>query len=178
MVTQEILKNLLLQTDRFYLRPLTKKDASVRYLSWMADTVINKYIESAKYTNNLKSLESFVMEKSNKSDCLFLGIFLRQSHLHIGNIKYEPINFRSGYAVMGVMIGDINWRGKNVFSEVLKNTTEWLKKEFNINQIQLGVEKKNISAIKAYEKLGFTLCKESSNIKSNPNALKMKLLID
>ena len=178
MLTEKILNKLILKTDRFYLRPLLKSDVSSRYLSWMNDVIIKKYIVSANKKNNIETLKQFVNEKINKSDCLFLGIFSNENDLHIGNIKYEPINFDDGIATMGIMIGDVNWRGKNVFSEVLLTSSKWLKSEFNISNIQLGVEEDNINAIRAYKKLGFIESKKLPDVDLDPNALKMNLNID
>ena len=86
---------------------------------------------------------------------LFFGIFSRESNEHIGNIKFEPINFHNKTAIMGILIGEEGWRGRGVTPEVIKSSSEWLNKQYDINRIALGVDSKNIAAIKAYEKIGF-----------------------
>ena len=86
---------------------------------------------------------------------LFFGIFSRESNEHIGNIKFEPINFHNKTAIMGILIGEEGWRGRGVTPEVIKSSSEWLNKKYDINHIALGVDSKNIAAIKAYEKIGF-----------------------
>ena len=77
---------------------------------------------------------------------------------HIGNIKFEPVDMNNSIATMGILIGDYNWRGKGVASEVLISCSNWLYKNKNINKIILGVDKKNISAINAYKKSNFVKC--------------------
>jgi len=86
-----------------------------------------------------------------------LGIFDKVSGIHIGNIKFEPLDFIKGYAIMGILIGDTYWRGKGVAGEVLKATGEWLLENRSIRQMLLGVAVDNTSAIKAYEKVGFVI---------------------
>ena len=80
---------------------------------------------------------------------------MRETGNHIGNIKYEPIDFENKVAVMGILIGEKDWRGVGVASEVIKSSSEWLNKQYDINHIALGVDSKNIAAIKTYKKIGF-----------------------
>ena len=41
---------------------------------------------------------------------------------HIGNIKYEPIDFQAATATMGILTGANDWRGKGVGPEVIKGS--------------------------------------------------------
>lgn len=142
-------------TERLLLRELIEEDASERYLSWFSDNETNKFISMASSTNSLSDLRKYIFERKGREDVVFLGIFEKNTGLHIGNIKYEPVNTQLGYAIMGLMIGDPEYRGKGVGTEVLKASGEWLKLHCNINQIVLGVSKENVSAIRSYQKAGF-----------------------
>ena len=137
------------------MRPLTKADVTDRYLGWLADTSTTRFIETASGISGWHALESYVAERSNRGDILFLGIFNAVNGEHIGNIKYEPIDLIQKYAVMGIMIGQSEWRGKGVAAEVIKSTAMWLKSELALEEIILGVEKNNIHGIRAYENCGF-----------------------
>ena len=113
------------------------------------------YINYTNQSRSLADIRSYVAEREDDDFILFLGIFLRESNEHIGNIKFEPINFHNKTAVMGILIGEEGWRGRGVALEVIKSSSEWLNKQYDINRIALGVDSKNIAAIKAYEKIGF-----------------------
>ena len=139
-------------TNRFVLRPLRVDDVNERYANWLSDQATSQYI-TAKL--NLADLRQYVHECSAREDVMFLGIFEKETGLHIGNIKYEPVNTELGYAIMGILIGDPDWRGKGVAAEVLLASAEWLSKCRNIKQIVLGVSRTNIAAIRAYQKVGF-----------------------
>jgi len=139
------------------MRKLKKSDASVRYISWLRDNETKKYISAAKEARTLEDLERYISSKSTKPDVLFLGIFEKNTGTHIGNIKYEPIDSRLGYAVMGILIGDKDFRGKGVAVEVIAGTAEWLRAKRGVRWVLLGVNKENIPAIRAYEKLGFSI---------------------
>ena len=139
-------------TNRFVLRPLGVDDVSDRYAGWLSDQATSQYI-TAKL--NLADLRQYVLERSDREDVLFLGVFEKKTGLHIGNIKYEPVNSELGYAIMGVLIGESDWRGKGVAAEVLLASAEWLRQYRNIRQIVLGVSRANTAAVLAYQKAGF-----------------------
>lgn len=146
-------------SERFIQRNLTLEDATVEYLSWLSGDTVKKYISYAKQDRSLEELREYIADKTKCENTLFMGIFLRETFKHIGNIKYEPIDVINGYAVMGIMIGDQSWRGKGVALEVIKASALWLREEKGIRQIVLGVDANNKSAIKAYRKLGFNIQK-------------------
>lgn len=146
---------IVMDSDRFLLRELTEADVTPRYLGWLQDNSTRKHIVSADESSDLASLREYVTSRIGRQDILFLGIFEKTSGLHVGNIKYEPVNSALGYAVMGILIGDPTFRGKGVGTEVLICSAGWLKKYRNIHQILLGVSRDNMPAMRSYEKAGF-----------------------
>ncbi len=144
-------------TQRFLLRRLTVDDVSERYLSWLDDSSAQKYIVAAGNTRGIDDLRNYVAARQQRDDLLFLGIFDRETGRHIGNIKYEPMDCEAGYAVMGILIGEPDYRGKGVTSEVLTASAQWLKQRYGLSQILLGVDLANEAAIRAYQKVGFVV---------------------
>ena len=143
----------MIKTERFLLKPLTIGDATQIYLSWLnLDT--SPYIESSKSHYSIETLKAYINERKNRQDVLFLGIFTEKK-LHIGNIKYEPIDKKRKSAVMGILIGDTNWRGKGVAAEVIEASVAYLSEKYGVKTILLGVDENNKSAVKAYQKVGF-----------------------
>jgi RimJ/RimL family protein N-acetyltransferase len=123
-------------------------------MRWLNDTTTQRFILQAQQ-KQLSELKAYIKSKIDRSDVLFLGIFDLVSGDHIGNIKYEPVNTELGYAIMGMLIGDVTWRGKGVAGEVLEVTAKWLVHHKGIKQILLGVARENTAAIRAYERAGF-----------------------
>ena len=97
---------------------------------------------------------------------------MRDSGEHIGNIKYEPIDIEEHQATMGILIGEENWRGRGVATEVINKSAIWLQENLTINKILLGVDVGNIGAIRAYEKSGF---KENKVLNCAENQMMMQL---
>jgi len=141
-----------ISTHRFTLKSLNLADVTQRYADWLNGSLANRFISSKL---PLKELHRYVLERINRDDVLFLGIFNKADGKHIGNIKYEPVNIEKSYAIMGILIGDASWRGKGVAGEVILASASWLYKNKNINHIALGVSKSNTAAIRAYQKVGF-----------------------
>ena len=136
-------------------------DVDHRYLSWL-NLKASSYIEYAKSHPSIEELKNYVGERENRQDVLFLGIFTKEAQ-HIGNIKYEPIDTKSKSAVMGILIGDNNWRGKGVATEVIKASSSYLVDQYGIETILLGVDKNNKAAIIAYQKIGFKVKEQNEN---------------
>lgn len=153
---QSIESHALIGTNRFLLRELTVKDASERYLDWLSEPEARKWIVAASSAQRLSDLRGYILDRIGRSDVLFLGIFEKNEGIHIGNIKYEPVDSVLGYAVMGVLIGDPIYRGKGVAVEVLLASAKWLALHRQIREILLGVDKENEAAIRAYQKIGFS----------------------
>ena len=149
--------SVLIQTERFLLRTLAEEDVSDRYLAWLRNDEALSFITMAKRTSTLLSLREYLRTHSARQDTVFLGIFTKENSLHIGNIKYQPVDSQKGYAVMGILIGDPAYRGLGVASEAIRESAFWLKRHQNINQIVLGVSNDNVAAIRAYKKAGFQI---------------------
>jgi ribosomal-protein-alanine N-acetyltransferase len=157
---------IIIKTKRLLIRNLTKDDVSTNYLNWLSDKDNLKYIVSANETNTLENLKNYVEKINLEKNIIFLGIFDRQTNLHIGNVKFEPVDIIKKYAVMGILIGNNEYKGIGIAEEVLTNTFQFLYQKLNINLFLLGVNINNIPAIKAYNKMGFR--------KSISNLLKPK----
>lgn len=149
------MEQLLIRTNRFFLRPLELADVTETYAGWFRDEAALQYIASASSQQDIAAIREYVAARSNRDDVLFLGIFVTESGAHIGNIKFEPMDPKTGVAYMGILIGEGNWRGAGVTPEVLDECSDWLYANRGISRILLGVKRDNVAAIRAYEKAGF-----------------------
>lgn len=140
-----------ISTPRFILKELQASDASERYLSWLSDKDSAKYISYKQ--SEISELAQYIEQQYQDNNCFFWGIFTNNEH--IGNIKYQRLSDRIHVATMGILIGEKSWRGRGVAGEVINSTMDFLKSYHSISEINLGVEKSNTAAIKAYENIGF-----------------------
>lgn len=146
-----------IETEYFYLRELSLSDVNETYLGWLKDQSTSKFIETANQTQDLNDLKKKVSFWIESSEILFLGIFDKERDSHIGNIKFTPLNIEENYTILGILIGDENFRGTGVAKEIINACGDWLKDRLSISRIVLGVDKENYAAIKAYKKAGFNI---------------------
>ena len=144
-----------LSSPRLFLRNLDCHiDDLSRYLSWMRDEESNPFIEGVDKTITYEDLQNYVHSKNNSSDALLLGIFARDTNLHFGNIKLEPLNV-NGEAYLGILIGDVAFRNLGYGFESIYCLLNYAFNELSINQVNLGVDLDNLSAVRLYKKIGF-----------------------
>jgi ribosomal-protein-alanine N-acetyltransferase len=163
----------MIKSDRFIIKSLEVANVSPKYLGWLNNQVLMKYLSRSKNERDitLNELKDYVLEKSLNPQIYFYGIFLKNTLEHIGNIKYE-IEPQSQKYFMGILIGDIAWHGKGVAVEVIAATKKF---DSFVNEIFLIVNSENIMAIKAYTKCGFKRCVlKNYNFSDNEN-LVMRL---
>jgi RimJ/RimL family protein N-acetyltransferase len=165
---------MLVNTERFYLKPLSKKDATSKYLNWLIEESKKEFILSAGNYHTIESIEDYILSIENNKAAILFGIFDKATDEHIGNIKYDKICDEKKSAVMGILIGELNWRGKGVAPEVILGTSKSLRDELNIQSIILGVKTKNVAAVKSYTKMGFYKV-DDPVFENNGEALKMCL---
>jgi len=168
------MKDIRIETKRFLLRSLLKDDVSASYLSWINGSGSSAYIEYAGQDRTLEELRIYVLQKSGEKSALFLGIFTLDTLQHIGNIKYEPVDFHNKTAMMGILVGEESWRGRGVAQEVIEASAMWLYKKYKIESVLLGVDTSNVYAIKAYKKIGFQN-QDGVSTQSNSQIMHLKL---
>jgi len=179
-----------LTTERFLIRNLRISDATNTYLNWLYSEKENQFISRTFDKKNINFLKNFIKEvnlghdinyenhtttlgkenvkklknsyKQKKVRTEFLGIFEKKEFIHIGNIKYDPIDLNNKFAIMGILIGNKKYRGKGTFKEVFTETCKKINTKYKIKKIFLGLGKDNMIAKKAYEKVGFKVYKNNN----------------
>lgn len=148
-------------TDRFILRRLIEKDATSEYLSWLSPESKLEFIENKP--QELQELRSYINQFNDNPLIYFLGIFDQISRQHIGNVKFIFSGDDFKEVEMGILIGNKDFRGIGVATEVINYFAHFSFKEFKTETMTLGVDIKNTPAIKAYEKIGFKTTEKNLN---------------
>jgi spore coat polysaccharide biosynthesis protein SpsF (cytidylyltransferase family)/RimJ/RimL family protein N-acetyltransferase len=168
-------KKTILRTDRLYLRHLIPEDASDRYLQWLNDPDVNKYLETKNAS--IDELKRYISEKLASHECIFFGIFLKEGDQHIGNVKLEPVDFSKNEATIGILIGDYMWWGKGICTEVINAVVDYAFSEMTLNSLTLGVISENTAAITCYKNAGFITEKTEKLDGVNANGERYKLIM-
>lgn len=142
---------------KLYLRPLLKSDITERYLSWLNDAEVTRYIETGLFPVTEKDLEEFYKKiLVSKTDIMF-AIIDKKHDLHIGNIKLGGINWVHRFADVGIIIGDKAYRGRGYGEEALRLLLGYAFNRLNLNKVILGAYATNLAALKSFKKVGFTI---------------------
>ena len=153
-------KNLRLDIDsQLFIRVLTEKDVSEKYVGWLNDYDITKYTEQRFLKHTFETTKKFVREKyKSKNDFLF-GIFL--NNLHIGNIKLGPIRWEHKSAEISFFIGDKNFWGTGITPKCILKIIEFAG-DIGLKKICGGFYKPNKSSGNVFKKCGFQIEGEKS----------------
>ena len=147
------MKAVLLESERLVYNPLSLEHLSHDYVSWLNDPDVTLYLETGgNYTMDM--LRYFLTE-IEKKEILFWGIHLKESRVHIGNIKIDPVNLRHNVAEYGIMMGRKSEWGKGYAKEASLTIIDYCFKNLGIRKISLGVVANNLPAYNLYKKLGF-----------------------
>lgn len=132
------------------------KDDLSSYLSWMQAPMVNRYILSARENFQQSELVDYLDRLRSSSNAIQFGIFSHQKDgRHIGNIKFHDIDNSTREAYVGFLIGDESARGKGIAKQAFELGAQILRRELGTQKFLLGVERDHLSAIRAYEKMGF-----------------------
>lgn len=137
---------------RIFIQILSPHDVTEAYIAWMNDPDINQYLESRFRIQTMESVRSFVEAMNNSPVDAMFGIFLNDSHQHIGNIKIGNIDTFHRRAEVGLVIGDRAVWGKGYAAEAISLATKYGFEELNLNKLTAGMYAENIGSFKAFIK--------------------------
>lgn len=140
-----------------YLRPLYKKDINARYLSWLNDRRVTRYMETGAFPVTKMELEEFYQKITKSRSNVIFAIIRKKNNLHIGNIKLGNINWVHRFADLGIMIGEKRYLAKGYGQEACRLILEYAFNGLNLNKVILGVYADHKLAIKTYKKVGFRI---------------------
>jgi len=141
--------------EQLYLRPLERADLDERYLGWLNDPEVMRYLETGTFPTTGQDLEKFYHDVTGSRSQVILAVVDKKTDKHIGNVKLGPIHWIHRYACFGMLIGDKNFWGKGAGQEATRLAVEYGFYRLNLRRIDLGVFAEHASAVRCYEKVGF-----------------------
>ena len=161
-----------LETVRLHLEPLGKKFLTKKYLGWMRDVDVTKYMESGGRDYSKEMLKDY-LEHIESNKVFSWAIILKSNQSHIGNIKIDPIDKINLIGEYGIMIGDRSAWGNGYAKEASKKVLEFCFQNLLLDKISLGVRIKNFEAIRLYHNLGFKEIENNSENFDSKNYKRM-----
>lgn len=138
------------------LRLLELEDCTERYVAWLADPVVNEFLETRYADQPLESIRAFVAGMA-ESPHSYLFAIVEASGRHVGNIKIGPFVPRHLYADVSYFIGERDAWGKGYGTEAVRIVTRFGFERLGVHRCQAGLYESNIGSHRVLEKAGYTL---------------------
>ena len=146
-------ESVSLETEHFFLRSLDNSDATERYLGWLKDPEVTRFIEVRLQEPSIENIRSYIALHDNRSSFL-LGVFSKDNGLHIGNYRAR-CDFYHQTATLGVMIGDRQHWGRRIILETRASVLDFLFKEIGMAKVYGGCDANNVPAVFNFKAQGF-----------------------
>lgn len=142
--------------DRIYLSPRGASDEEIeKFTEWMNDFQVTDYINKSEQIMTVIGEKEWLENTARKNENKNFNIIDLNSNKLIGTIGLEKFNWTSRNAVLGIFIGDKNYRNNGYGTEAIKLLLEFGFKYLNLHSIRLSLLSVNERAHKCYLKCGF-----------------------
>ncbi len=145
----------LIETERLILTEFTLADVTDKYLGWLQDTEVTRYLEVRHQNYTIESLCEYVRVINQSPNNFFFKIATKSTHEHIGNIKVCTKNYQVGD--IGIMIGEKSFWGKGIATESIGITTNWAFKYLKLQKLEAGCYEQNLGSLRVFLKNGYVV---------------------
>ena len=147
----------MLLSSRLLLRGLNEADLNSRYVSWLNDQEVNRFLETRFVPQTLTSIHHYWLTHRDDASSPWFAICLRCDSKHIGNIKLGPIDWIHRKADVSLFIGDKSCWGKGYGEESIRLIMSWAFNDLNLEKLTAGIYSANLASRRTFEKCGFLL---------------------
>lgn len=144
-----------LLTPRLELRTLDTGAAAGPYQAWMNDAEVLRYLEARHQRHDAASLRAFITQANESGDLLLLGMHLRDTGAHVGNIKLGPIDWDNRRGEIGIIVGERNAQGKGLGTEALLALSRYAPAELGLHKLTAGFLDLNVGSARIFKKAGY-----------------------
>ena len=152
---KKMLNECQINTDRLYLRTLTKSDCTEWYVASLNDPEVNRFLETRYVQQTLVTVRAFVTNVNAKDNEFLFGIFLRADNRHIGNIKVGPIHPFHRNGDVSLWIGDKSCWGKGYATEAIVAVSQRAFEALGARKLSAGMYEPNVGSYRAFIKAGY-----------------------
>lgn len=145
------------RSRRLVFRYLTAADVSDKYIGWLKDIEINRWMEIEWYSKNntVETCLEFVESSNQDPHTHLMGIFLPQDMNHIGNIKLYSRQPEHGKGELGIVIGEKKYWRFGYGSEAIEAFSMWAFNTLHLERLEAMVHEKNVGSLRAFKRAGF-----------------------
>lgn len=145
------------ESKRLYYKTLSSDDVSNKYVGWLNDPLVNRYLETRFLPQTLASCEAYVNAMQSDICNELFGMYDRTSGEHIGNIKLGAINQIHSSGVLSLFLGEKSFWGKGYATEAIAAVSQWGFSERRLRRIEAGCYDVNLGSLRAFLKAGYSV---------------------
>lgn len=147
---------IFLESKKIILSPvsqsLIKEDG---YFKWINDQESDLFTQHAVFPHTFECLSAYAESRLKARNSIWLAIIFKDDNKHIGNIDVSEIDWINRVGTYNILIGDRSYQGKGIGYDASHLILNHVFNRLNLNRVQLGVDERNIGALRLYKKLGF-----------------------
>ncbi len=142
--------------DRIFLSPVdTSNEEIEKFTEWMNDFKVTDYIGRSGYITTVIGEKEWLENTAKNTESRIFDIIELKDNKLIGVISLENFNWIERSAVLGIFIGDRDFRNNGYGAEAINLLLEYGFKYLNLHSIRLELLSINERAHKCYSKCGF-----------------------
>lgn len=146
-----------LDTERLCLRILSEDDVSEKYVSWLNDPDVNKYLEVRQSEQTIQGCIQFIKSCNDDPCSNLFGIFEKENGEHIGNAKIGFVNEHYQRGQISLFIGEKRFWGRGFSTEVVKALTEYGFNRLGLHRLEAGCYEDNLASLRVFLKNGYVV---------------------
>lgn len=150
------MKNVFIEGEKVYLRPLCEEDLGGNYISWLNDAEVCKFNAHHRFVNTKDKTESYINAVNSSNTDIVLAICSKEDDTHIGNVSIQNINYIDSNAEFAIVVGEKNYHGKGFAFEASSLIVNHAFNSLNLHRVYCGTSVENLSMQKLALKLGMT----------------------
>ena len=143
-------------TKRLHLRQFAVDYITPEYIEALNDKEVVQHTDARHKSWNLENSKEFVLNSNIEGTRELVGIFLKDSGKHIGNIRLHFDN-RERRVALGIMIWDKRQWNKGYGTEALNAISDYVFDDLGYHKLWAGYYTENASSAKLFKKAGFVI---------------------
>lgn len=145
-----------LMGERIYLSPKGSSEEEIqKFAEWMNDFQVTDYTGRTSQITTYASEKEYLENAEKDTEKRTFNIVNLEDDKLFGTVGLEHINWVERSAVLGIFIGDDDFRSNGYGTEAIKLLLEYGFKYLNLHSIRLDLLSVNERAHKCYLKCGF-----------------------
>lgn len=154
MRNMKYLKKLI--GERIYLSPKSSSEEEIqKYAEWLNDFQVTDYIGRTSQIITYAGEKDYLEKVDRGNNSREFSIINLQDDKLIGSVGLEHINWIERSAILGIFIGNEEFRSKGYGTEAIRLLLEYGFRYLNLHSIRLDLLSINERAHKCYLKCGF-----------------------